>query len=143
MNFKIEDETRKRFPIIESGYDENGFSWVRIQTKYGIFTGVARVHPDDLAEEHYNRFAGQFIAHNRAYIDYFKYRKRLDLNTLEELKHIYCTNKKNSPLSDEIKNRMMQLDFNIEQYRQNIIIFETRIKEKIDGLEEYYKARNK
>ena len=55
----------------------------------------------------------------------------------------YCTTKKNSPLSDEIKNKTIQLDFNIEQYRQNIIIFETRIKEKIDGLEEYYKARNK
>ena len=143
MHFKIEDETRKSFPIVDSGYDETGFSWVKIQTKYGIFTGIARVHPDDFAEGHYTRLAGQFIAHHRAYIEYFKYRKRLDLNTLEELKHIRNVNKKNSPLADDILSRMMALDFNIEQYRQNIIIFEKRIQDKIDGLEEYYKARNK
>ena len=143
MNFKIENITKKEFPIIDSGFDETGLSWVSIQTKEGIFTGTARVHPDDLEKEWYTKLGGQMIAHHRAYIEYFKYRKRLDINTYTELKRLYCTNKKNTPLSDAIYLKMKELDFNIEQYRQNIILFEMRIQQKIDGLEEYYQAKNK
>ena len=46
-------------------------------------------------------------------------------------------------MDDAIYLKMKELDFNIEQYRQNIILFEMRIQQKIDGLEEYYQARNK
>ena len=143
MKYKISEITKQEFPIIDAGFDEYGFSWVKIQTKEGIFTGVARVHPDDYAANHYTRLSGQMIAHHRAYIEYFKYRKRLDMNTMTELKHIYCIHKPNTPIANEIYNRLCELDFNIEQYRKNIAMFEERIKQKINGLDEYYKAKNK
>ena len=143
MNFKIENETTKNFPIVDCGFEETGLSWVSIQTKYGIFTGTARVHPDDLEKGWYTSLAGQQIAHHRAYIDYFKYRKRLDLNTLQELKHIYCVNSKKSAIAETIFCRICELQKNIEQYKQNIDLFQMRINQKIEGLENYYSARNK
>lgn len=143
MNFKIENETTKSFPIIDDGFlEETGFSWVSIQTKYGIFTGTAKVHPEDFAKGWYNSLAGQMIAHHRAYIKYFKYRKRLDQNTLKELNHIYCTNNPDSPIANCIFQRMCELEANIDQLFTNITLFEQRIQEKILGLEEYYSARN-
>lgn len=142
MKFKIADETKKSFPIIDAGFDETGLSWVSIQTKEGIFTGTARVHPDDLDKGWYNSLAGQMIAHHRAYIEYFKYRKRLDRNTLKELEHIYCVNKPNSMIAHCIFDRLCELEFNIDQYTNNIQLFEKRIQDKIAGLEEYYSARN-
>ena len=143
MKFKIADETKKRFPIVDAGFDETGLSWVSIQTKEGIFTGTARVHPDDLEKGWYNRLAGQMIAHHRAYIEYFKFRKRLDRNTIKELEHIYCINKPRSIVSKCIFDRLCELQSNVDQYIRNINLFENRIQDKINGLEEYYKARNK
>lgn len=143
MRFKIEDETKKEFPIVDSGFDETGLSWVSIQTKEGIFTGTARVHPDDLEKGWYNRLAGQMIAHHRAYIEYFKFRKRLDRNTIKELEHIYCINKPGSIISKCIFDRLCELQSNVDQYIRNINLFEDRIEDKINGLETYYRARNK
>ena len=48
MHFKIQDETKKTFPIVYSEFiEETGLSIISIQTPEGIFTGTARVHPDD------------------------------------------------------------------------------------------------
>ena len=143
MNFKIENETKKEFPIVDSGFEDTGFSWVSIQTKEGIFTGTARVHPDDLEKGWYTRLAGQMIAHHRAYIEYFKHRKRLAQFALKEFEHIYYTNKPGSRIANEMYDKMCELSFTIEQCRDNIKLFEQRIQDKIDGLEKYYSAKTK
>ena len=41
-----------------------------------------------------------------------------------------------------IFDRLCELEFNIDQYTNNIRVFEKRIQDKITGLEEYYSARN-
>ena len=73
MNYKTELELSRNFPIVDSGFNsEDGFSFVRIQTKEGIFTGTARVHPYDLEHKNFTMLSGNTIAHLRAFVNYFK-----------------------------------------------------------------------
>ena len=144
MRFKIEDETKKRFPIVYSEFiEENGLSMVSIQTPEGIFTGTARVHPDDMEKKAYTPITGQALAHMRAFIEYFKYRKRLDQYARKILEHIYYTSPKNTRTSNEIYNKICELSFNIEALNRAIKKFNNNIKTKIENTDNYFKAKNK
>lgn len=144
MRFKIEDETKKRFPIVYSEFiEENGLSMVSIQTPEGIFTGTARVHPDDMERGAYTSLTGQALAHMRAFIEYFKYRKRLDQYARKTLEHIYYTSPKNTRTSNEIYDKICELSFNIEALNKAIKKFNNNIKTKIENTDTYFKAKNK
>lgn len=144
MKFKIEEETKKRFPIVYSEFEEEtGLSIVTIQTPYGIFTGTARVHPDDLANNSYTSLTGQSLAHFRAFIEYFKYRKRLEQYAKKTLEHIYYTSPKNNVVSNALYDRICELSFNIESLNKTIEQFNNNIKIKITNTDNYFKARNK
>ena len=144
MHFKIKDETKRRFPIVYSDFSkDSGLSIVSIQTPEGIFTGTARVHPDDMEKEAYTPLTGQALAHMRAFIEYFKYRKRLDQYARKTLEHIYYTSPKNTRTSNEIYDKICELSFNIEALNRVINKFNENIKTKIENTDNYFKAKNK
>ena len=144
MHFKIKDETKRRFPIVYSDFSkESGLSIVSIQTPEGIFTGTARVHPDDMEKKAYTPITGQALAHMRAFIKYFKYRKRLDQYARKTLEHIYYTSPKNTRTSNEIYDKICELSFNIEALNRVINKFNENIKTKIENTDNYFKAKNK
>lgn len=144
MHFKIKDETKRRFPIVYSDFSkDSGLSIVSIQTPEGIFTGTARVHPDDMEKKAYTPITGQALAHMRAFIKYFKYRKRLDQYARKTLEHIYYTSPKNTRTSNEIYDKICELSFNIEALNRAIKKFNNNIKTKIENTDNYFKAKNK
>lgn len=62
-----------KFKFLNSNYDkETGISTVTISTKYGKFTGEARLNPED--KEYESTFYGCYIAENRAIINALKAR---------------------------------------------------------------------
>lgn len=144
MHFKIQDETKKTFPIVYSEFiEDTGLSIISIQTPEGIFTGTARVHPDDKEKGAYTSFTGQTIAHMRAFIEYFKYRKRLDQYAKKTLEHIYYISPKNTRTSNEIYDKICELAFNIESLNRAIDKFNKNIKIKIENTDTYFKAKDK
>ena len=144
MHFKIQDETKKTFPIVYSEFiEETGLSIISIQTPEGIFTGTARVHPDDKEKGAYTSLTGQAIAHMRAFIEYFKYRKRLDQYAKKTLEHIYYISPRNTRTSNEIYDKICELAFNIESFNKAIDKFDKNIKIKIENTDNYFKAKNK
>lgn len=60
-----------KYEIIDCGYDKDAKkAWVSIKTKYGLFLGVCKAHPEDfdIASE----FTGCEIAERKAYIKALK-----------------------------------------------------------------------
>ena len=79
----------------------------------------------------------------RAFIKYFKYRKRLDQYARKTLEHIYYTSPKNTRTSNEIYDKICELSFNIEALNRVINKFNENIKTKIENTDNYFKAKNK
>jgi len=144
MNYPSEFNARKNFPIVDSGFiPETGFSWVTIETKYGRFTGTARVHPDDFEAGNFNTRFGQNIAHSRAYIEYLKYYKRMILFAYNELRSLWAQSPKNNQAVFNMKIQLSQYEFTIKDCRKAIQDIQNSIQTRINEAEQYYKARNK
>lgn len=136
--FKIDNTT-----IIDDTYNENGVATVTIATPDGHFTGVARVHPDDLAAAHCNRFSGYYLAHTRALIKYAKYTKNMNRKILHELIILHSHINKKNPAIKEIEKRITQIKLDIGSCIQFIDEATDGINEKLPALEQYYQKKDK
>lgn len=107
---------------------------VTLADKYGTYTGIAKLHPDDIN----NSIAGPRIAEERARIKFYKARLRREkirLQTLISFKKEYHQDfslKEFNFLEIRI-NRSLRL---IKNLNETISIHE-------DALKEYFKAREK
>lgn len=135
---------RKNFPIKKSYFNENtGLSFVTIVTPEGEFTGMATIHPSDLEKHHYTSTAGQYIAHRRAFIQYLKYMKRLNMYAYTKMNQAWCTSKKHNVTSYQIKKNLEALEKEIQDERQAILDIQNAINLHIEDLDKYFSAKNK
>ncbi len=80
----------KKVKIIRADYNkETGISTVTIDSRYGQFTGYARLHPQDADRE--SVFAGCEYAEIRANIKYMKTRRVESRIKLKTMKEFYVT----------------------------------------------------
>ncbi len=130
--------------LIDSFYDkEKKETIVILQTKYGIFSGKAYLHPDD--EEYYSNYFGFALAELRAHRKFFRYKKRLireQYSTLLSIdKNLYyeLSPKGKTFLIDLLKNKknlIAELDkaiFNIDKAIKERIDARDKLIERIKG----------
>ena len=127
----------------ESFNEEIGLSTITIATSHGHFSGMARVHPDDLEKHHYTSLTGKHIACLRAFISYLKFLKQLDRNTHKEILHLWAENKKDSKLSHMLELKLQDLEYNIKSYNQMIKDTEEDITGYLADIDAYFAFRDK
>ena len=127
----------------ESFNEEIGLSTITIATKHGHFSGMARVHPDDLEKHHYTSLGGKHIACLRAFISYLKFLKQLDRNTHKEILHLWAENKKDSKLAHMLELKLHDLEYYIKSYNQMIKDTKEDIAEYIEDMDKYFAMRDK
>ena len=112
--------------ILYSNYNTStGVSTVTIQTKYGTFTGTAKVHPDD--KDYSSSFFGCELAELRAGIKSLK-AKLKKVNYQLEAIETCC---KISPITVDILDYKWNLKGLKEEIKNQISIIENTIKLKI------------
>ena len=122
--------------LIDSFYDkEKKETTVILQTKYGIFSGKAYLHPDD--EEYYSNYFGFALAELRAHKSFFQYKKRLIREQKNTIKSISRTMSKD--ISTEGHKDLVALLKNknnlIADLDKAIFNIDKAIKERIDSRE--------
>lgn len=127
----------------ESFNEEIGLSTITIATSHGHFSGMARVHPDDLEKHRYTSLGGKHIACLRAFISYLKFLKQLDRNTHKEILHLWAENKKDSKLAHMLELKLRDLEYHIKCYNQMIEDTKHDIANYIISIDEYFTARDK
>ena len=122
--------------ILYSNYDNNtGVSTVTIQTKYGIFTGTAKIHPDD--KNYSSSFFGCELAELRAGIKNLK-AKLKKVNYQLETIETCC---KISSITVAILDYKWNLEALKEETKNQISIIENTIKLKIKERDEWNSSK--
>lgn len=132
--------------LIFSNYnEEDGISYVKIQTNIGNFEGYAYLDPED--KEYASKFFGCKIAEYRAIIRYLKekiFRTNLELN---ELYKIYKDMPMNYKTYDYLKKRIKQKEIYKKQCKEDVKSLHVHINNIIDErfkfLEERKEKENK
>lgn len=107
---------------------------VTLADKYGTYTGIAKLHPDDIN----NSIAGFRIAEERARIKFYKARlkrEKIRLQTLISFKKEYY--------QDFSLKEFIFLEIRINRSLRLIKDFNKIISTHEDALKEYFKAREK
>ena len=107
---------------------------VTLADKYGTYTGIAKLHPDDIN----NSIAGFRIAEERARIKFYKARlkrEKIKLQTLISFKKEYY--------QDFSLKEFNFLEIRINRSLKLIKDFNKIISTHEDALKEYFKAREK
>ena len=107
---------------------------VTLADKYGTYTGIAKLHPDDIN----NSIAGFRIAEERARIKFYKARlkrEKIRLQTLISFKKEYY--------QDFSLKEFNFLEIRINRSLKLIKDFNKIISTHEDALKEYFKAREK
>lgn len=136
------EETR----LIFSNYDEeDGISYVKIQTNIGHFEGYAYLNEED--KEYASKFFGCKIAEYRAIIEYLKeriFRTNLELNELKKLDEYMPMNIKTY---EYLKKRINQKENYKKQCKEDIRSLRkhinSSIEERFKFLEERKEKENK
>lgn len=117
--------------ILYSNYNTNtGVSTVTIQTKYGIFTGTAKIHPYD--KDYSSSFFGCELAELRAGIKSLKAKLKKINYQLEAIEVCYkISSKIASPVTVSILDYKWNLEGLKEETKNQISIIENTIKLKI------------
>ena len=85
--------------------EETGISIVTFNNKYGKFTGMAKLNPEDKP----SAFIGQYIAEKRAVISYYKTLSKIleaKLDTIRMIKIQGVTNRLMNSLQKEIERKL-------------------------------------
>lgn len=115
---------------------ETGQSTVTIQNKYGIYTGTAQVHPDDL--DYVSRYAGCRIAELRAEIKILKDEIQRDkialsaLQTLDKELRSYYAEDYNLKIQRHIYKQIKYYTNEINTIKTEIKEIEELIQKRID-----------
>ena len=122
--------------ILYSNYNTNtGVSTATIQTKYGIFTGTAKIHPND--KDYSSSFFGCELAELRAGIKSLKAKLKKINYQLEAIETCYKISSatetcyKISPATVAILDYKWNLEDLKEEIKNQISIIENTIKLKI------------
>lgn len=125
---------------------ETGISQVTLADKYGRYTGIAKLHPDDI--QHKNEITGFRLAERRAWIKSLKdqlYRKRYMLKAIKDLKKDFefqnCELDKKTLRRINLKLR--DYTQNIEELKNAIHLFQEETKKDIQTRERLLKKRTK
>lgn len=117
---------KKSVRMIHADFNYNtGISTVTINSRYGKFTGTARLHPADV--DHPSEFAGCEYAEIRANIKYMKARKaecRVQLKTMQDFYNNIASMKNFNPNSWESK----RIRKTIYGYEKQIKLWTDRIQ---------------
>lgn len=129
-----------RIKLSNSSFDpETGTSTVTIKTKRGIYTGTAKVHPDD--KEVQSKYTGLRIAEmkavRKAYKDELK-REKIILHTVERMTKDIVHNVFDKSYDEYLIMRAvrLRLHFMIEYHKKNINYLNEWIKSIDQGLED-------
>ena len=95
--------------------EKDGISVIGLMTPHGIFSGSAKLNPD---EDEWN---------------YYKYEKRIRTFTKDYLNMIYCQAKKNH-FSELLKDHIDTLDAEIEGCKKEILDIDNEIAMRIERL---------
>lgn len=123
---------------IASDYNEKtGLSIVTISTDLGMFTGTAKLHPEDA--EIASHFAGCRYAEMRAGIKYMKAKSRTAKYALKPLKYIYNNLKQMKTYNNNNKGiKMLEkeiylLEDEIETFTMNTKTLQERLDKAINS----------
>lgn len=114
---------------------ETGESFVALINKDGVYTGTAKLHPDD--KQFASQYAGCHLAEYRAWIQYMKKerrKKKLQLDTIKKLNNdikLNCENI-NPKLQKRINLKIRDYYNKIQELNNNINQLETKIKKDIE-----------
>ena len=121
-------------------HPETGQSVVALSDKYGIYTGQAKVHPDD--KQFASQYAGCRLAEKRAWIQKLRTelrRKKIQLKTIQNLRDdilINCHLDKISNSSEQILHRiklkLRDYSNEIKELNENINLLSYEIKKDIE-----------
>lgn len=127
--------------ILYSNYSTStGVSTVTIQTKYGTFTGTAKIHPDD--KDYSSSFFGCELAELRAGIKSLKAKLKKINYQLEAIEACYkISSKIASPVTVSILDYKWNLEGLKEETKNQISIIENTIKLKIKERDEWNSSK--
>ena len=144
-----------KYEIIDCGYDKDiKKAWVSIKTKYGLFLGVCKAHPEDydIASE----FTGCEIAERKAYMKALKAHCKaisMEIKTLEDLhKRISCCKDFNynsfearqiRKIIYEKKEELSSYNNIIERYRAGIENYLQNKRNKLEKIKKIQELRTK
>ena len=124
-------------------YFENGISKCVLRTKYGIFEGIAKCHPDDFDME--SEKVGCEIAYCRATIEALKHERdniiKPSLNALKQLYYSMKHSKKFNPKSYENKmlwGQIQNWSFDLATINKMINTERTMLKNYIETKDNLY-----
>lgn len=144
-----------KYEIIDCGYDKDAKkAWVGIKTKYGLFLGVCKAHPEDydIASE----FTGCEIAERKAYIKALKAHCRFvsaEIKTLEDLhKRLMCCKdfdynsfeaRQIRKVTYEKKEKLSSYKNIIEGYKAGIETYLQTKRAKIEKMKKIQESKDK
>ena len=115
--------------IIESHTDElMGYSYVKVQNKYGYFEGSATCSDEDM--ENLSHYAGQRYAETRAAAQFAKFRMRQEKNKLKAMRDLKSSINYSSKCQEELDDieqatgkpsaLLRQINLKIRDYAQAV-----------------------
>lgn len=125
---------KTKIKTIASDYNaETGVSMVVISTDLGLFTGYAKLNPEDKEIE--SHYAGCRYAEIRAIIKYMEQKIRITNYKIKPLYEIYDSlskNKKYKIVNKILEKKIYLLRDEISSYENNINTLEEKLKKAID-----------
>ena len=126
--------------LVFSHYDPcSGISMATIRTKKGLFTGIAKLNPDD--KDCGSRFAGCQYAETRARIKYYKEMRKEAVIKRKAMKDLYFSIyeakdfRESSFESRKIKRAFSQYNFEVERWDKIIHDEEEGIRKSVETRE--------
>jgi len=125
-----------RIKFLDSHYDKySGVSIVRVATRYGVYEGIAREHPE---EKYHSKFFGCMIAECRANIKALKDALKFKKAELKGAERVYaeCQTKQTHGVVKGIKKEIIELEALINIEKVEIKQIEHTKQKAIDQMEE-------
>lgn len=126
MNLKLD---------VNFAYSEEGVTTCTlIDTKNNIYVGKAECHPDD--KDMMNHLTGEEIAYRRAYINYLKALRDINVPKLEVLQHLYSCMAQAADFNPK-DNNVRLLVRAINDYAAGVDMLRQAVRDERDSLHQY------